>query len=392
MDYAAATPVDVAVFAAMKPYFAGAFYNPSALYQSARIVRRDVEAARARVAYNLGVRPGEIVFTAGGTEANNLAIHGVMQRFPGSRMVVSSIEHESVLRPSHQYDVKEAPVDTFGTVKVQAVQELIDNHTVLVSMMMANNEIGTIQPLARFSHMIKRIRHERLLAGNSLPLYLHTDACQAANYLNLRNLGVDLMTLNGGKIYGPKQTGVLYVKAGVSFSSQILGGGQEAGRRSGTENVAGCIGFATALDRAQEGRLEETKRLQALQAYGSELLVKKIPGVILNGTAHGLLNRSATPKQVGHAIRAGHRLPNNIHLTIPGVDNERLIFALDEAGIQAAAGSACSASNEEPSHVLRAIGLSDEQAQSSLRFSMGRQTTQMEIEYTVLELAKIVAR
>ncbi|HTE57748.1 MAG TPA: cysteine desulfurase family protein [Verrucomicrobiae bacterium] len=373
MDYAAATPMDPAVLAAMQPYFMQQFYNPSALYLSAKAVAKDIATARAGIAGILGTRPAEIFFTAGGTEANNLAIQGIMHEFPEANVVVSAIEHESVLRPAHQYACKETPVATDGRVDLDALQKLIDSNTILVSVMYANNEIGTIQPIRQITQLVETVRKQRQQAGNNLPLYVHTDACQAANYLDLHisRLGVDLMTVNGGKIYGPKQSGLLYVRAGVQLAPQTLGGGQERGLRSGTENVAGIMGLAKALELTQARRHDETHRLQALQQQFMKELERSILGAVINGSKK-------------------HRLPNNVHATIPGQDNERLIMALDEAGIQAAAGSACSASNDEPSHVLRALGLSEQDAQASLRFTMGVATTAEDVDTTVKALASLV--
>lgn len=373
LDHAATTPVDPVVLQAMQPYFAERFYNPSALYLAAKAVGRDIATARADVAGHLGVRPAEIVFAAGGSEANNLAIHGVMQRFPEANMVVSAIEHESVLKPAHQYTCQEASVDARGQVDVDKLIGLVDDQTVLVSVMYANNEIGTIQPLKDIAARLEVIRSQRKQAGYDLPLYFHTDACQAGAYLDLHvsRLGVDLMTINGSKIYGPKQVGALYVRAGVGLHPQVLGGGQERGLRSGTENVPGVIGLAHALGLVQERRRQETERLQGLQKQFMNLLEEKIPSVVVNGSRK-------------------HRLPNNVHITISGQDNERLIMALDEAGIMAAAGSACSASDDEPSHVLKAMGLNDQDAQASLRFTMGRSTTEADIQKTVEVLIKLI--
>jgi cysteine desulfurase len=383
LDYAAATPVDPRVLAAMQPYFTEKFYNPSALYLAAKDVARDVADARARVAKHLGARPGEIVFTAGGTEANNLAIHGVLQQHifkedgpltgrENANVVVSAVEHESVLKPAHQYDCREVGVDAQGFVDLRQLVRAIDDQTVLVSIVYANNEIGTVQHMATISKRLWEIRQERIKQGNLTPLYFHTDACQAPNYLPLfvdRIGKVDLMTINGGKIYGPKQSGALYVRAGVKLAPQILGGGQEQGLRSGTENVAHAVGLSIALEQAQAARKEEARRLTDLQKLFYELVAQELPQARVNGTRFGL--------------------PNNVHITIPGADNERLIMALDEAGIQAAAGSACSASSEEPSHVLRALGMTDAEAQASLRFTMGRGTDEAAVQKTITELAKI---
>jgi cysteine desulfurase len=369
LDYAAATPVDPEVMAAMQPYFSEVFYNPSANYLPAITARKALDVARGDVAHWLGARPSEIFFTAGGTEANNLAIQGVMQRFPKSNLVVSSIEHESVLAPAQIYDYREAAVLDDGRVDLDDLRAKIDNKTVLVSIMYANNEIGTVQLIREVAKLVAEIRKQRGSGG--LPLLLHTDACQAANYLDLHvaRLGVDLMTINGGKIYGPKQSGALYVKAGVELHAQILGGGQERGLRSGTENVAGAIGLAKALELAQNQRQHESERLRGLQQQFLAGVEQVIPGVIINGSRR-------------------FRLPNNVHFTIPGSDNERVLLQLEQAGILAAAGSACSASSEEPSHVMRALGCSDADAQASLRFTLGRQTTAAMVEQAVRALGE----
>lgn len=374
LDHAAATPMDPLVLAAMQPYFTDKFYNPSAQYLAGNAVAKDVADARGQIAHWLGARPSEIVFTSGGTEANNLAIHGILRQYPGANIVMSAIEHDSVLMPARQYEHTEAPVQPDGTVDVAALEKSINDKTVFVSVIYANNEIGTIQPLREIAALISRIRKDRANRTQpSLPLYLHTDACQAANYLDLHvsRIGVDLMTINAGKIYGPKQCGALYVKTGIELQAQILGGGQEFGRRSGTEGVATIVGFAKALDIVQNTRHDEIKRLQGLQSLFFNLLAKHIPGAEINGSIKS-------------------RLPNNVHITIPGKDNERLIFGLDNAGIVCAAGSACSASKAESSHVLRSLGLSDELARSSLRFTFGRQTEADDIQRTVKVLAKLV--
>ncbi len=373
LDYAAATPMDESVLKAMQPYFTEKFYNPSATYLASVGVKKELEAARAQVAHWFGARPSEIIFTAGTTEANNLVVNGVMQQFPGSSIVVSSIEHESVLAPAHQYECREAPVTPKGLIDLEALRTQIDDTTALVSIMYANNEVGTVQPIHVIGQIIEEIKQDRRKRGIALPLYFHTDAAQAANYFDLHaaRLKVDFISVNGGKIYGPKQSGALYVNAKARLMPQILGGGQERGLRSGTENVAGSVGLARALQLAQEKRHEEVKRLQDLQRLFLTLLKEKIPNIVVNGSQ----------KQ---------RLPNNVHITIAGQDNERILMALDEAGILCAAGSACSASSEEPSHVLRAMGLSDLEAQSSLRFTMGRQTDEAAIRAAVAALVSLV--
>lgn len=373
-DYAAATPLSETVRAAMEPYWSECFYNPSGIYLQAQAVKQDIEAARKTVAQILGCKSSEIIFTAGGTESDNLAIQGVMQAYPGSNCVVSEIEHDAVLEPARRYNAKLAPVKPDGRIDAEALKKLIDDNTVLVSVMYANNEIGTVQPLTDVRDLIREVRQQRAKTGNKLPLYFHTDACQAANYLPLltNTLGVDLMTLNGGKIYGPKQSGVLFVRTGVKLQPQIFGGGHERGYRSGTENVPAVIGFAAALKEVQDFCEHEADRLNGLQKEFINQLGERLPHAVVNGSLK-------------------YRLPNNVHITFPRVDNERLLMELDERGVMVATGSACSASSDEPSHVLKAIGLTDEQARSSIRITMGRQTSRVSMEYLLDCLTTLVA-
>ncbi len=371
LDHAAATPLDADVLAQMQPYLTTQFYNPSATYLAAKEVRAAVEDARAKTAKVLGVRPGEIVFTAGATEANNLAIHGVMAKHPGKKLLVSAIEHASVLEAAKQYNYELIPVDDFGHVDTDALQKMLNDDVVLVSCMWINNEVGTVAHMATISKVIREVRGQRVMKGDFTPLLLHSDGAQAPNLINLnpKRQHVDLLSLNGGKIYGPKQSGALYIAGGIELEPLMYGGGQEHGLRSGTENVANIIGFSYALQKAAELRQTEEVRLEDLQKQFVSLLKKDVPKAELT-----VLGTNAY---------------NFIHLMIPGVDNERLMMELDEAGIQCAVGSACSASSEEPSHVLKAMGLTDEQAQSSLRFTMGRSTTKVDIQQTVSALAKL---
>ncbi|HSW78403.1 MAG TPA: cysteine desulfurase family protein [Candidatus Babeliales bacterium] len=373
LDYAAATPLDDQVLKAMQPYFSENFYNPSATYLPARQVRQELETARHKVASTIGGRPAEIIFTSGATEANNLAIRGLMPRYPEAEVLVSSIEHESVLEPAKIFKHKEIPVDEAGRIILNKLSNLISDNTVLVSIMLVNNELGTIQPLREVSHLIKNIRKERLANNNRTPIYLHTDAAQAANYASLQasRLGVDVMSINGGKIYGPKQSGVLYIKSGLKLWPQIVGGGQEFGLRSGTENIAADIGFAVALETAQKNHATQAKRTSKLSLKFEEGL-KKLPKASINGSKN-------------------NRTPHILSVTFDGMDNERLMMKLDEAGILCAVGSACSASRDEPSHVLSAIGLSDDEARSTLRFSLGKFTTESDIEKTLQKLQALTA-
>ena len=365
LDYAAATPVDTVVLRLMQPFFSEQFYNPSAHYGPARGARAALEDARASVASSLGARPSEITFTAGGTESANLAIAGVMQANPGKKLVVSAIEHAAVLEPAKQYNANVCPVDTHGIVDVAALESTIDDDTVLVSVMYANNEIGSVQPLADIVKIIKQVRDNRTERRIKTPLYIHTDAAQAPLYLdcNVARLGVDLMTLNGGKMYGPKQSGILYHHARVRLQPLIRGGGQELGVRSGTENVAFAVGFAASLQRAVNEHKQEARRISQLADSFCKRLIADY-GAELHGH----------PKR---------RLPNNVHVSFPNTDNERILFALDDMGVYAASGSACQASSDEPSHVLRALGVDDATARSSIRFTIGRGTTENELEVVI---------
>lgn len=372
LDHAAATPMSNKVLRAMQPYFQEQFYNPSALYLASKHVKAELDQARQTVARVLGVRHSEIIFTAGGTEANNLAIHGVMGAAEDDSMVVvSAIEHDSVLKAAERHAHQVCPVSPKGQVEIAQLKEAITDETVLVSVMHVNNELGTIQPIQKISQMISDIRAQRQKNGITRPLYLHCDASQSANYVPLlpQKLGVDLMTVNGGKLYGPKQTGVLYVRSGVLLRPQLDGGGQESGWRSGTENIAGCVGFATALEEAVTKRASEVTRLEVLQKLFVTSLTEHFPTAQLNSR---------------------DSMVNFVHVSFPGVDNERLVMALDERGVQCAVGSACSASSDEPSHVLTAIGMSSAEAETSVRFTMGRATTQEDIEYVIVCLQELV--
>ena len=374
LDYAAATPLDQEAYKLMSPYYSLSFYNPSSSYAPAREIKAILDQARTTVAQVLSAKSNEIIFTAGGSEANNLAISGIMDSFKNKKLVISAIEHESIRESAKQYNYLEIGVDHFGRLDIDnLVKALTDDEIVLVSIIYANNEIGTIQDLAQISRLIKATTLKRKLKGNTTPIYLHTDAAQAGNYLDLstNRLGVDLLSINGGKIYGPKQSGALFVKSSVSLKPLIYGGGQEFGYRSGTENVAQDIGLAYSLNKAQLSRLQSRTDMQEKRQYFINELTKLLPNSIINGPTK-------------------HFLPNIVHLTIPGIDNEEILFGLDEHNICASAGSACSAASVEPSHVLLATNMSAEDARSSIRFSMGRDTTKEELSYTATVLWKLV--
>jgi len=362
LDYAAATPVDPQVLEAMQPFFSENFANPSSLYGAARVTRQALTAARGSVANSLGAKPTEIIFTAGATESINLAIQGVMRRFPDGHIVTTAIEHEAVLETTKRLDNSVVSVPASGVVIPNDIIEYITEETVLVSVMMANNEVGTIQPLKEIVAAVVEIRHQRQKSGNQMPLYVHTDAAQAGTTLDLHvsRLGVDLLTLNGGKMYGPKQSGILYVRTGTQIEPLIYGGGQERGVRSGTENVAFAVGFAKALELAQLNRKDEAHRLELLRDQLQQAITQAIPDIAINGDQR-------------------HRLTHNLNITLPGLDGEAAVLYLDNAGVQASTGSACSISSDEPSHVLLAMGRSAAEASASLRFTLGAATTKQDI-------------
>lgn len=378
LDYAAATPLDVEAKKAMEPYLDDKFYNPSAIYIPAKNVKSDIEAFRQDIAGIIGVKKGEIIFTAGATEANNLAVFGVMAGYPDGHIVTTAIEHDSVLKPIEHLaglgrEVSFIKPDAMGVVSVEEVVSAIRDNTIFVSIILANNEIGTIQPVSKIADRLDEIKKQRQKKGNKFPLILHTDAAQAVNYLDAhpKRLGVDLMSFNGSKIYGPKQIGVLYANSHIKLTPIILGGGQERGLRSGTENAAYIAGFSAALKKASAIRKTESERLSKLQGYFIESLLANFKQAGINGSLK-------------------KRLPNNVHITFDGVDSERLLYELDEQGIYAASGSACSEASEDPSHVLSAIGLEKAKARSSIRFSLGRQTSKEDIDYVLECLKRIV--
>lgn len=361
LDHAAATPLDERVFAAMEPYLKDQFYNPSAAYTAGREVRRAVDQARHQLAMVIGAKPSEIILTAGATESINLAIHGVMKTYAGN-VLTAQIEHPAVLRAVEHYDAVYLEVDGKGQVLVDQLLSKIDDQTTLVSIGYANNELGTVQMMRAIADVIDETRQSRLARGIMHPIFFHTDASQAAGSLDLSvaRLGVDLMTLNAGKCYGPKQIGLLWARPEVTLSPLIDGGGQERGLRSGTENVAGIVGFATALTIAHEARKEETYRLRKMRDELQRQLQAAFPDLIVNS----------------HQKR---RLPHHLHASLPGLDGERAVFALDIAGIQVATGSACAANKGTRSHVLNAVGMDEVLADGSLRISLGRDNDESDI-------------
>jgi cysteine desulfurase len=354
LDYAAATPLDERVLAAMLPYFSEKFYNPSSPYAPAVEVRRDYEAAKHALAMTIGAKGDELVMTAGATESINLAFSAV-----GGHVVTANIEHHAVLEAARRHDATIVASDARGVVNAETVKKAISAKTQLVSIALANNELGTVQPLRDIAAVVKAERERRLLAGDTTPLYFHTDASQGAGQLDIHvaRLGVDLLTLNAGKVYGPKQVALLWAASHVRLKPQIVGGGQERGLRSGTENVAGAVGFAKAMELAETHRKNEAERLRGLRDTLQKTLVSAFEGAIVSG----------------HEKR---RLPGHLHISFPGVDAERLVFALEMRGVLVATGSACAASKGTRSHVLTAIGLAPEVADGSLRLTLGKHSTE----------------
>ena len=370
LDYAAATPVDPEVAAAMTPYLTERFWNPSAPYARAREARDDVERARGTIARLIGARPDNLVFTAGATEANNLAFAAVE-----GHVVVDAIEHESVLACAGMHARRTLRVGGDGIVDPAAVARAIRPETELVSVELANGEIGSVQPVREISRVVARERARRLEAGEKRPILLHTDASQAAGALsvNVSSLGVDLLTLSAAKIYGPKQVGLLWASDDVRLRPLVYGGGQEGGVRSGTENVAGIVGFARALELACERRAEEARRLACLRERMRMGLLAGLPWVVVSGPKN--------PKR---------RLPGLLHVSFAGIEARRLVIALERRGVSVGTGSACAASRMRVSHVLEAIGMPRPLAEGSLRLTLGRSTTEEDVDYTVDQIVAAV--
>lgn len=354
LDHAAATPLDRRVFAAMQPYFTDLFYNPSSPYAPALEVRRAYDEAKHMLARTLGGKADELVITAGATESINLAFASI-----GGHVVTANIEHHAVLEAAKRYDHTIVESDDKGLVLAERIREAIRPDTRLISIALANNELGTVQPLRDIAAVIRIERETRLARGDTTPIYLHSDASQGVGQLDVHvsRLGVDMLTLNAGKIYGPKQVGLLWAASHVQLAPQIVGGGQERGLRSGTENVAGTIGFAKALELADGHRKSEAERLTALRDNLQTTLLVAFPDAVVSGNLR-------------------RRLPGHLHISFPGLDAERLIFALEARGVLVATGSACAANKGTRSHVLEAIGLLAEVADGSLRLTLGHLSTE----------------
>lgn len=379
LDYAAATPLDPAVKRAMS-HVEEIFANPSALTSLGRTAYEKLDQARREVARTLGARLGEIIFTSGGTEADNLAILGLARanKSSGKHLITIPTEHKSVLRSfgvlkSEGFAVEFVEVEKNGVIDLADLKRKITPQTTLISVAMASSEIGTVQPITEISRLVADVRKTRHKAKNATPIFLHSDASAAAGQLSLAvsRLGVDALSLNAAKIYGPKGSGALYLRSGVKLEPIMVGGGQEGGRRAGTENLAGAAGLAMAIKLAEKNRREEVKTLNELRDDLIRQLKKQFPKAILNG----------------HKTK---RLANNINISLPDADGEDLAARLDAAGIIVATGAACQAGNGQSSHVLRAIGRSEEEARGSLRITLGRSTTKAQLDKLLRELARLV--
>ncbi|CAN5811160.1 cysteine desulfurase NifS [soil metagenome] len=366
LDHAATTPTDLSVIEVMLPYFTGKFGNPSSIYQLGQEGRAALDRARSHVSGVLGCRQAEVLFTSGATESNNLALRGAVEAWRGRRpagepphLIISAIEHHAVLDVADHLATTGVEIDVVacddqGIIDPVAVRTAVRPNTALISVMYANNEIGSVQPIRDIAAV-----------GKERGIPVHTDAVQAAGMLDLDvgNLGVDLLSLSAHKFYGPKGVGALYVKKGTPITYQQRGGGQESGRRGGTENVPLIVGLAEALRLADASRPAYVQHCQAVRDRLWNALSREIPGMELNGPPTGEF-----------------RLPNNLNVVVPGVQGETMLLNLDLLGVAASAGSACTTGNSAPSHVLLAIGRSDAEARASIRLSIGRGNSAEEID------------
>jgi cysteine desulfurase len=378
LDHAATTPIDPKVQEAMMPYVQEHYGNPSSFHMLGKRVKDAIDQARSSVANILGARPDEVVFTSGGTESDNLAVLGIARKHQeiGRHIVSAKTEHPAVLEALEQlekegFEVTYVPVDQTGSITMQSVMNVLREDTILVTLMYANNEIGTIHPIAQIGNAIQKYRLEK---KSSFPLF-HTDACQASGALELdvQKIHVDLMTINASKIYGPKGVGALYVKRGLKLTPLQFGGTQQRGLRAGTENVIGIIALANALELAQDGSAEESKRLVELRDYFIEKILSTIPKTRLNG-------------------HKSDRLPNNINISFMDIEGEALLLYLDAAGVYASTGSACTSASLDPSHVILAMNLPYEVAHGSIRFTLGRSTTKEDLDYVLEVLPGLVEK
>jgi cysteine desulfurase len=380
LDYAATTPADPAVVEAMRPYFSQQYGNPSSIHQFGQETKAAVEKARGQVAALIGAaKLEEIVFTSGGTEADNHALEGVAfaNEAKGNHIITSAIEHHAVLHcceflKKRGFEVTVLPVDENGLVDPEAVAKAITDKTILVSIMHANNEIGTIEPIADIAKAIAVASSKGQVARK---IYFHTDAVQTAGHLPIKvdELGVDLLSMSAHKLYGPKGVGALYIRKGTRLTPLLHGGAQENNRRASTENVPGIVGFGVAAELAAKDLAAESERLLLLRDKLIKGLLENIPDVRLNG----------------HPTA---RLPNNVNVSVKYIEGESMLLNLDMLGIAASSGSACTSGSLDPSHVLLAIGLPHEISHGSLRFTLGKQTTEAEIDYVLEKLPPIVEK
>jgi len=371
LDNAATTPVDKRVLEAMLPYYSDVFGNPSSLHSHGQEAKKAIEEAREKVAKALGADSEEIYFTSGGSESDNWALKGVAYALKekGNHIITTEIEHHAVLHTCRYlekegFKVTYLPVDEYGLVKPEDLKKAITDKTILVSIMFANNEIGTIEPIEE----LVKIAHEK-------NIYFHTDAVQAVGNvpIDVKKLDVDLLSLSAHKIYGPKGVGALYIKKGVKIHSLIQGGTQEKNRRAGTENVPGIVGLGEAIELITKNLDSHINKLTFLRDKLINGILEKIPYTRLNG----------------HPTK---RLPGNVNVSFEFIDGESLILNLDMAGICASSGSACTSGSLEPSHVLLAIGLSKELARGSLRLTIGKDNTEEDIDKVLEALPQIVKR
>jgi len=377
LDYAATTPVDPRVVKAMLPYFSKKFGNTMSLHSFGQEAKEVLEESRETIANFIGAKPNEIIFTGSATESNNLTLKGIAlaNKDRGNHIIISSIEHPCIMESaewleSQGFEITRLKVDKYGLVDPEDVKKAIKENTILVSIMHANNEIGTIEPIEEISKIIKS-----QISNLKSQIYFHTDAAQSFGKIpiDVNKMNVDLLTASSHKMYGPKGAAILYIREGTKISPLLHGGGHEAGLRSSTVNVAAIVGFAEAVKICQKEMKKEAQREIKLRDKLIKGVLEKIPGSYLNGH----------PKK---------RLPNNVNFSFPGVEGESLVIQLDLLGIAASTGSACSSEKLEPSHVLLAIGLRPEQAHGSLRLSLGRWTTEKEVNYVLKVLPKVVEK
>ncbi len=379
LDHAAATPVDPQVLEVMLPFLKNEFGNPGGLYAKGRTAAQAIANARKSISDVLGCPANSIVFTGSGTESDNLAIMGIAKGYfeKGKHVVSNKIEHDAVLHPldelkKQDFEITYVDVTEHGQVTPKSIVDALREDTILVSVIYANNEIGTINPIADIGRAILKWKKENGRGPLDAPFF-HTDACQAAGALelNVEKLHVDLMTINGSKIYGPKGSGFLYMRRGLKVKPIVFGGAQEFRKRPGTENVANIVGLAKALELAQAEKEVENKRLIELRDWFIDQFQKRISKVVLNGHPQD-------------------RLPNNVNLSVLDIEGEALILYLDEYGIAISTGSACTSITLDPSHVITGIGKPYEYAHSSMRFTLGKSTTKEDLEYVLKIMEPVV--